>query len=49
MKGNGHGPMQSTLLAFAWKTMKNLSQDSWPLGQELNPGPPTYEAGVLMH
>jgi hypothetical protein len=27
--------------------MKNLSKDSWPPGQDLNPGPPEYEAGVL--
>jgi hypothetical protein len=25
----------------------NLSQDSWPLGQDLNPGPPKYKARVL--
>jgi hypothetical protein len=29
------------------KTTKNLSQDSWSPGQELNPGPPEYKAGVL--
>jgi hypothetical protein len=27
--------------------MKNLSQDSRPPGQYLNPGPTEYEAGVL--
>jgi hypothetical protein len=27
--------------------MNNFSQDSWSLGQDLNPGPPKYEAGVL--
>jgi hypothetical protein len=29
------------------KITKNLSQDSRSLGQDLNPGPPKYEAGVL--
>jgi hypothetical protein len=29
------------------ETMKNLSQDSWSQGRDLNPGPPKYEAGVL--
>jgi hypothetical protein len=29
------------------KTMKNLSQDSRSPGQDLNPGHPEYEAGVL--
>jgi hypothetical protein len=29
------------------KTTKNLSQDSWSLGRDLNPGPPEYGAGVL--
>jgi hypothetical protein len=29
------------------KTMKNLSQDSRSPGQDLNPRPPKYEAGVL--
>jgi hypothetical protein len=29
------------------KTTKNLSQDSQSLGQDLNPGPPKYNAGVL--
>jgi hypothetical protein len=29
------------------KTMKNLSQDSRSPGQDLDPGPPKYEAGVL--
>lgn len=28
------------------KEMKNLSQDSWSLGWDLNPGP-EYKAGVL--
>jgi hypothetical protein len=28
------------------KTMKNLSQSSWSLGQDLNPGPP--DPGVLL-
>jgi hypothetical protein len=27
--------------------IKNFSQDSQPLGQDLNPEPPTYEAGGL--
>lgn len=27
--------------------MKRLSQDSWPLSQNLNPGPPKFEAEVL--
>lgn len=27
--------------------MKNLNQDRWSLGQDLNPGHPNYEAGVL--
>jgi hypothetical protein len=27
--------------------MKNLSQGNWSLGQELNPGCPEYEAGLL--
>jgi hypothetical protein len=26
---------------------KNLSQDSWFPGRDLNPGPPEYETGVL--
>jgi hypothetical protein len=30
-------------------TMKTLSQDSPSLGQDLNPRPPKYEAGVLTH
>jgi hypothetical protein len=25
---------------------KNLSQDSWSLGQDLKPGPAKYEAGM---
>jgi hypothetical protein len=29
------------------KTMINLSQDSWFAGQDSNPEPPKYEAGVL--
>jgi hypothetical protein len=29
------------------ETMENLSHDSWSLGQDLNPGPPEYEAGML--
>jgi hypothetical protein len=29
------------------KTTKNLSQDSQSLGQDLNPGSPEYDAGVL--
>jgi hypothetical protein len=29
------------------KTTKILSQDSWSLGRDLNPGLPEYEAGVL--
>jgi hypothetical protein len=29
------------------KTMKNLSQDSWSLGHNLNLGPLEYEAGLL--
>jgi hypothetical protein len=29
------------------KTTKKLSQDSWSLGQELNPELPEYDAGVL--
>jgi hypothetical protein len=28
-------------------TMKNLSQNSQYLGQDLNPGPPEYAVGVL--
>jgi hypothetical protein len=28
--------------------MENLSQDSQPLGQDLNQKPPEYEAGVLL-
>jgi hypothetical protein len=28
--------------------MENLSQDSQPLGQDLNQNPPEYEAGVLL-
>jgi hypothetical protein len=27
--------------------MKNFCQDSQSVGQDLNPGPPKYEAGVL--
>jgi hypothetical protein len=27
---------------------KDLSQDSWSLGQDLNQGPSRYEAGVLL-
>jgi hypothetical protein len=30
------------------KPMTNLSQDSVPLGREMNPGPTEYKAGVLM-
>jgi hypothetical protein len=29
------------------KTTKCLGQDSWSLGQDLNPEPPEYEAGML--
>jgi hypothetical protein len=29
------------------KTTKDLSLDSWPLGQDLNTGPPKYKTGVL--
>jgi hypothetical protein len=29
------------------KTMENLSQDSQFSGQDLNPGPPQYEVGML--
>jgi hypothetical protein len=29
------------------KTTKNISQDSWSQGQDLNLGPPKYEAAVL--
>jgi hypothetical protein len=29
------------------KTMKNLSQNSWSPGRDLNLGPLEYEAGVL--
>jgi hypothetical protein len=29
------------------KTTRNLSQDSRPLGRDLNTGPSKYEAGVL--
>jgi hypothetical protein len=29
------------------KTTKNLNQDSWSPGQDLNPRPPEYESGVL--
>jgi hypothetical protein len=29
------------------KTTTNLSKDSWSPGQDLNPGPSEYEAGVL--
>jgi hypothetical protein len=29
------------------KSMKNLSQDNWSLGRDLNLGIPEYEAGVL--
>jgi hypothetical protein len=28
------------------KTTKNINQDSWSPGWDLNPGPPEYEAGV---
>jgi hypothetical protein len=28
------------------KTKKNLSQDSWSPGRDLNPGPSEYEVGV---
>jgi hypothetical protein len=34
-------------LAGPRKSTKNLSQDSWSLGQDLNLGPPEYEAQVL--
>jgi hypothetical protein len=29
------------------KNTKNLIQDSWSPGRDLNPGPPEYETGVL--
>lgn len=34
-------------LGGAEKSHENLSQDSQCLGQDLNPGPRKYEAGVL--
>jgi hypothetical protein len=30
------------------KTAKNLSNNSWSLDRDLNPGPPEVEAGVLI-
>jgi hypothetical protein len=29
------------------KATKNLSQDNWSPGEDLKPGPPEYEAGML--
>jgi hypothetical protein len=38
----------STCLEGLKNTTKELSQYSWSLGQYFNPGPPEYEAGVLI-
>jgi hypothetical protein len=35
------------LLEGLRKNHKNVSQDSWSPGRDLNPGPSKYEAGVL--
>jgi hypothetical protein len=37
-----------TLLERPTKTVRNLDQDSWSLGKDLNPGLPEYEARVLI-
>lgn len=50
MEQNDNGLIQSTILAFAWrtvKTMRNLSEYSQSPDPDLNPGPTKYEAGVL--
>jgi hypothetical protein len=51
MKGSSCGQIlryyPSICLEVQRKTMKNLSQDSRFLGQDLNPRSPKYENGVL--
>ena len=45
MKGNSCALVQGTIPASA--TAETLSQDSWSQGQDSNPRPFRYEAGVL--
>jgi archaellum component FlaC len=48
MEGSGHDLNEGTQsLKGLRKATKNLSQDSWSLSQDLNPGPPKYKAEVL--
>jgi hypothetical protein len=51
VEGSGRGLIYSTNPAVGLgglrKTTKNLGQDSWSPGRDLNPGPPEYETGVL--
>jgi hypothetical protein len=51
LEGSSHGLIlryyPGICLEGLSKSMKNLCQDSWSPGLDLNPGPPEYEAGVL--
>jgi hypothetical protein len=47
VEGSGHGLTEDTILELEGLRKTNLSQDSQSAGQDLNQGPPEYEAGVL--
>jgi hypothetical protein len=50
LEGSGRGPVlryPGISLEGLTKTTNNLCQDSRSSSQDLNPGPPEYEAGVL--